>query len=95
MFALVLNFRNRVFLKSAVIISALCLVDWENLRFNVLLGDVHFSRFSSQVFFCFLDSQGKIVPNPEETQIWEGENESVSSRQQLILQLLLVIAAFI
>ena len=35
----------------------------------------------------------KNCSNPEETQIWEGENESVS--QQLILQLLLVIAAFI
>ena len=47
-----------------------------------------------------LDSPGEIVPielpNPEETQIWEGENhESVRSRQHLILQLLLIIAAFI
>ena len=33
--------------------------------------------------------------NPEETQIWEGENESLRSRQHLVLQLLLVIAAFI
>ena len=32
--------------------------------------------------------------NPEETQIWEGENESLRSRQHLVLQLLLVIAAF-
>ena len=54
-----------------------------------------FHGLALNFFFCFLDSQGKIVPNPEETQIWEGENESVSSRQQLILQLLLVIAAFI
>ena len=46
-----------------------------------------------------LDSQGEIVsielPNPEETQIWEGENESYVPRQHLILQLLLVIDAFI
>ena len=36
-----------------------------------------------------LDSQVKIVSiellNPEETQIWKGENESVSSRQDLFL----------
>ena len=32
--------------------------------------------------------------NPEEIQIWEGENESVRFRQHLILQLLLVVAAF-
>ena len=39
-----------------------------------------------------LDSQGEIVlielPNPEETQIWEGENESVRSRQHIFLQLI-------
>ena len=38
-----------------------------------------------------LDSQGEIVSiellNPEETQIWKGENESVSSRQHLFLSL--------
>ena len=65
--------------------------------------------FSSKFFFLFslyrniasLDSQGEIVPkelpNPEKTQIWEGENESVRSCQRLLLQLLLVfyIAAFI
>ena len=53
-----------------------------------------FSRFSSQVFspsyrnMASLDSQGEIVPlelpNPQETQIWEGEDESVRSRQHLI-----------
>ena len=46
-----------------------------------------------------LDSQREIVPielpNPEETQIWEAENESVRHRQHLFLQLLLVIVAFI
>ena len=46
-----------------------------------------------------LDSQGEVVPielpNPEVSQMWEGENESVRSRQRLILQLLLVISAFI
>ena len=46
-----------------------------------------------------LDSQGEIVPielsNPEVTQMWDGENKSVHSRQHLILQLLLVISAFI
>ena len=35
------------------------------------------------------------LPFPEVTQMWEGENESVRSRQHLILQLLLVISAFI
>ena len=46
-----------------------------------------------------LDSQGKNcsseLPNPEETQLWEGENESVRSRQLLFLQLLLFFAAYI
>ena len=50
-----------------------------------------------------LDSQGEDdceivpikLPNPEETQIWDGKNESVRSRQHLVLQLLLVITAFI
>ena len=35
------------------------------------------------------------LPYPEETQIWEGKNESVRSRQHLVLQLLLLITAFI
>ena len=75
------------------------------LYFDVLSCDVNFSRFSSQVFFTFLlkhdklDSQGEIVPtelpNPEETQIWDGENKSVRSRQHLVLPLLLVISSFI
>ena len=34
-------------------------------------------------------------PNPKQTQMYEGENESVRSGQHLILKLLLVIAAFI
>ena len=47
-----------------------------------------------------LDSQGEIVPtelpNPEETQIWEGENESVRSRQRfIVLPRLLVISSYI
>ena len=46
-----------------------------------------------------LDSRREIVPielpNPEETLIWEGENESLRYRQHLFLQLLLVIVAFI
>ena len=57
-------------------------------------------------FFCLLtetwqvyDSQGEVVPielpNPQETQIWESENKSALSRKHLILQLLLIIAAFI
>ena len=45
------------------------------------------------------DSQGEIVPielpNPEETQIWESENESIRPRQHLILQLPVVITFFI
>jgi len=48
---------------------------------------------------AILDSQGEIVPiepqNPEKSQILEGTNESVPSRQHLILHLLLVIAALI
>ena len=35
-----------------------------------------------------LDSQGEVVPielpNPQETQIWKGENKSALSRQHLI-----------
>ena len=60
--------------------------------------------YLSYKFFLFfnmasLDFQGEILPielpNPEETQIREGESESVRSRQHLHLQLLLVyIAAF-
>ena len=50
-------------------------------------------------YLLSLDSQREIVPielpKPEETQIWEGENESVGYRQHLFLQLLLVIVAFI
>ena len=46
-----------------------------------------------------LDFQGEIVPielpNLDETQIWEDDNESARSRQHLILQLLLIIAAYI
>ena len=47
-----------------------------------------------------LDSQGEIVPielpNPEETQIWEGENQLVHSPANILIwQLLLVIAALI
>ena len=46
-----------------------------------------------------LDSQGEVVPielpNPQETQICESENKSALSRKHLILQLLLIIAAFI
>ena len=60
-----------------------------NFRVCVIL------RFNSQVFFLSsywntesLDFQGEIVPvelpNPEETQIWEDENESARSRQHLI-----------
>ena len=37
-----------------------------------------------------LDSQGEIVlielPNPEDTQIWECENQSVRSRQRSVLK---------
>ena len=48
-FLLLLNFRVCVFLKSAVSFPALCLVDWEDLCFDVLLCDVNFSCFSSRV----------------------------------------------
>ena len=48
---------------------------------------------------AILDSQGEIVPieppNPEKSQILDATNESVRSRQHLILHLLLVIAALI
>ena len=90
-----------MFLKCAIRFPTLCLVDWEDLCFDILLCDVNFSHFSFQ-FFCLFDSQGEIVPiylpNPEETriwaQIWEGEKESLCSLQHLILQLLLTVAAF-
>ena len=39
-----------MFLKSTVGLPALCLVDHEDLCFDVLLGDVNFSHFSSNVF---------------------------------------------
>ena len=39
-----------MFLKSTVGLPALCLVDREDLCFDVLLGDVKFSHFSSNVF---------------------------------------------
>ena len=80
------------------------LVDRDYLYFDVQWCDVNLSRFCFQIFFnllkASLDSQGEddceIVPiEPEETQIWKGENESVRSCQHLILQLLLVITAFI
>ena len=63
---------GRVFLKSAVSFS-LALSFFTFLHWNM----------------ASLDSQGEIVsmelPNPEEKQIWEGENESVRSRQHLSL----------
>ena len=37
----------------------------------------------------------KELPNPDETQIWEGENKLKRPRQHLILQLPVVIAFFI
>ena len=86
-----LNFRVHLFLKSMVGLPALCLVDRGDLCFDVLLWKINFSHFSSHVFLppyrnmASLDSQGEIVPielpNPEETQVWEGENKSVHSRQ--------------
>ena len=70
-------------------LPALCLVDRGDLCFDVLLWKINFSHFSSHVFLppyrnmASLDSQGEIVPielpNPEETQVWEGENKSVHS----------------
>ena len=90
-----------MFLKCTISFHTLCLVDWEDLCFDILLCDVNFSHFTPQ-FFCFLNSQGEIVPiqlpNQEKTQIWaqiwEGEKESLRSLQHLILHLLLTVAAF-
>ena len=46
-----------------------------------------------------LDSQVEIVSiellNPEETQIWKGENESVSSRQDLFLFLFIYLCSLL
>ena len=50
-----------MFLKCAIRFPTLCLVDWEDLCFDILLCDVNFSHFSFQ-FFCLFDSQGEIVP---------------------------------
>ena len=85
------NFRVHMFLKSTVGLPALCLGNRKDLCFDVLLCDVNFSHFSSDVFLppywntASLDSQGESIPiglpNPEETQIWDGENESARSRQ--------------
>ena len=85
-----LNFRAHVFLNSTVGLPAPCLVDCEDLCFDVLLCDINFSTFSDVFLPSYwnmasLDSQGDVVPielpNPEEMQIWEGENKSVHSRQ--------------
>ena len=86
-------------------VDPFCVVCREDLCYDVLLCDVKFSRFSFYVFFAFLlkhgkfRSQGEVVPielpNPQETQICESENKSALSRKHLILQLLLIIAAFI
>ena len=51
---LLFNFRVCVFLKSAVSFPSLCLFDQKDLCFDVLLCDVNFSRFSSQMFFFLL-----------------------------------------
>ena len=59
--SLLLNFRVRMFSKCAIRFPTLCLVDWEDLCFDILLCDVNFSHFSFQ-FFCLFDSQGEIVP---------------------------------
>ena len=40
--SLMLNFRVRMFLKSAVSFPALCLVNWKDLSFDVLLCDVNY-----------------------------------------------------
>ena len=45
-----LNFRVHMFLKSTVGLPALCLVHHEDLCLEVLLCDVNFSHFSSDVF---------------------------------------------
>ena len=73
-----------------------------NFRVRLRVFEKRSKFYLSSKFFYLLYTetwQVKIVPielpNPEETQIWEGENESVRSRQHLLLQLLLVIAAFI
>ena len=55
--------------------------------------------FTFSIFFYTETWQIKIVPielpHPEETQIWEGENELARSRQHSLSQLLLVMTAFI
>ena len=86
-------------------VDPFCVVCREDLCYDVLLCDVKFSRFSFYVFLpsywnmASWDSQGEVVPielpNPQETQIWESENKSALSRKHLILQHLLIIAAFI
>ena len=48
--SLLLNFRVPVFFKGAISFPALCLADQEDLSCDILLGDVNFSHFSSQVF---------------------------------------------
>ena len=64
------------------------LVDRDYLYFDVHWCDVNFSRFCFQIFFTFLMKQASLdsqseddceivpteLPNPEEIQIWEGEN---------------------
>ena len=47
--SVLLNIRVCVVLKRAVSFPALCLVNWEDLCFDVLLCDVNFSCLSSKV----------------------------------------------
>ena len=55
-----------------------------------------FSRFwSFSSRFFYLLTKTWQVEIPKETQIWEGENESIRPRQRLILQLPVVITFFI
>ena len=91
---------------SKVIVCDLWLVGFDSFCVSVFQGSlllnfrVHmFSFFSSQVVLpaywnmASLDSQAEIfsiqLPSPED-HIWEGENESVHSRQNLNFQLLFV-----
>ena len=49
-FALVVNFRVRLFLKRALSFTAQCLVDREDLCFDILLCDVHFHGLGLKLF---------------------------------------------
>ena len=71
------GFRSR-----ALCVSRLVAFELKPIRSRVFESFTSAARF----FIFFILKHGKFrlfLPDPEETRIWEGENESVCSRQHL------------